>query len=301
MNHPTPITRDSEICQVISCLPDKFIVDFANGIDVTRDHLREQRQRSGMYARLYDGFTGQGAKRQEEINANLAKGLESAFTWLNDLTESLTCSNYAIEQVNDRVSVITKNVAILADDLADTRQQLHNLSANLHKRCDQLSEEIVRIGFEQRAERQLTQVINKWAAGRFNSLPYGARCYAVLEELRWGDFGDYCRRNTGQTRNGFLDDLTNRAISQLARDTGLQSYDRRETEFWLTIQPEKNTFLDATEAITYLGDWSRPESRPFVYSITQFPENRPIDLPYRLEASRLASALVSEVFEDQQS
>ena len=73
-----PIAPDSALCQSLTCLPEKFIVDFANGIDVVRDHLRVQRQRTGFFARMYDGFTGQGARRQAQINASLADGVEAS-------------------------------------------------------------------------------------------------------------------------------------------------------------------------------------------------------------------------------
>ena len=77
----TPITPDSPVCQILSSLPEKFVVDFANGIDVTSDHLRVQRERTGVFARLYDGFTGQGARRNAAIQASLADGVEASLKW----------------------------------------------------------------------------------------------------------------------------------------------------------------------------------------------------------------------------
>jgi hypothetical protein len=29
---------DNRVCQVLTCLPEKFVVDFANGIDVAQEH-----------------------------------------------------------------------------------------------------------------------------------------------------------------------------------------------------------------------------------------------------------------------
>lgn len=31
---------DNRVCQVLTCLPEKFVVDFANGIDVAQEHIR---------------------------------------------------------------------------------------------------------------------------------------------------------------------------------------------------------------------------------------------------------------------
>ncbi|MDD4929899.1 MAG: diguanylate cyclase regulator RdcB family protein [Gallionella sp.] len=299
MNDLAPITRDSEICQVLSSLPEKFIVDFANGIDVARDHLRVQRQRTGMGARFYDGFTGQGARRQAEINASLIDGVEGSLIWLGELTESLALSNYAIVKVNERLSVITQNVTTLAHYSANTRQQLQKLSTDLNKRCDQLSQQIDRIDFEQRAERQLEQVFNKWSAGRFNTFSLAGRCYAAMEELRWGVFGDYCRVHDNQIRQGFLGDLANRAISQLTNDARIEAAERSDMTFWLAKPTARTQLPDATDALAYLGDWSNSEVQPFVFSISQLPEQRPLKFPNRCNANRLAPALVSELFSEQ--
>ncbi len=299
MNDLAPITGDSEICQVLSSLPEKFIVDFANGIDVARDHLRVQRQRTGIGARLYDGLTGQGARRQAEINASLIDGVEGSLIWLGELTESLALSNYAIVQVNERLSVITQNVTTLAHYSADTRHQVEKLSIHFNQRCDLLNQQIDRIDFEQRAERQLEQVFNKWAAGRFNTFSLAGRCYAAMEELRWGVFGDYCRVHDNHIQRGFLGDLANRAISQLTNDARIEAADRADMIFWLAKPTGRTLLSDATEALAYLGDWSNPEAQPFVFSITQLPEQRPLDFPNRCNANRLAPALVSELFAEQ--
>ncbi len=300
MNHLEPITRDSEICQVLTSLPEKFIVDFANGIDVARDHVRVQRQRTGMGARLYDGFTGKSSRRQAEINASLIDGVEGSLKWLAELTESQTLSNYAIKRVNERVSFISNNVTTLAHFSADTRRQVEKLSIQLHQRCDELNEKIDRIDFEQRAHRQLDQVFSKWSAGHFNSFSLAGRCYAAMEELRWGEFGDYCRSHDNQIRQGFLEDLANRAISQLSNDSHSRATERTENTIWLNRPTGRSILTDATEALAYLGDWSRPDDQPFVYSITQLPEQVPLGMPRLLNANRLASALITEMFKEQQ-
>lgn len=301
MSDLTPITSDSEICQVLSSLPEKFIVDFANGIDVARDHLRVQRQRTGMGARLYDGFTGQGSRRQAEINASLIDGLEGSLIWLGELTESLALSNYAIVQVNERLSVITQNVTTLAHYSADTRHQVEKLSIHFNQRCDSLTQKIDQIDFEQRAARQFNSVFLKWEAGHFNTFSLAGRCYAAMEELRWGVFGDYCRVYNNHIRQGFLGDLANRAISQLTNDARIEAADRSDMKFWLAKPTGRTLLSDATEALAYLGDWSNPEAQPFVFSITQLPEQRPLDFPNRCNANRLAPALVSELFPAQYS
>ncbi|HAV8112222.1 TPA: hypothetical protein JLB63_004258 [Escherichia coli] len=86
---------DNRVCQVLTCLPEKFVVDFANGIDVAQEHIRTAGERT-FFRRLKEGLTGEGAARQNAINASLAQGVEASLRWLTEMTTSLATTNYAI-------------------------------------------------------------------------------------------------------------------------------------------------------------------------------------------------------------
>ncbi len=45
---------DNRVCQVLTCLPEKFVVDFANGIDVAQEHIRTTGERT-FFRRLKRG------------------------------------------------------------------------------------------------------------------------------------------------------------------------------------------------------------------------------------------------------
>ena len=79
---------DNRVCQVLTCLPEKFVVDFANGIDVAQEHIRTAGERT-FFRRLKEGLTGEGAARQNAINASLAQGVEASLRWLTEMTTSL--------------------------------------------------------------------------------------------------------------------------------------------------------------------------------------------------------------------
>lgn len=293
------ITRDSDICRTLGCLPEKFVVDFANGIDVVRDHLRVQRTRGTIFARCYDGFTGNGARRQGEINASLADGVEASLTWLVELSASLASSNLAISRVNDRVSALKHDVANVANYSVNTRRQLESLAARLDERCGALAQEVARIDFVQRVQLNLDNVFNKWRAGRYSSFSLSGRCYAALEELRWGAFGDYCRHPSATDRQHFIDDLANRAIAQLSIDSGLPSDTRLgASDHWLARPVARNLLPDAGDALAYMGDWCTPDGEPFVFATSQLPEELPMGLPRLSSAERVTEAMVYEVFGD---
>lgn len=288
-----PITSESEICQILSCLPEKFVVDAVNGIDVVRDHLRVQRDRTGFVSRLYDGFTGQGIRRQLEINASLANGVEGALTWLTELTESVAKSNYALAQVSEHVSSIQIAVAKLAHYSADTRYQLELFSATMDVRLHQMNSELSRIDRTQQAQIHLDRIFKKWAAGKYACFSYSGRCYVALEELRWGAFGDLIRQSKQINQKDFLDDLKNRVTHQLIQDSSNQ---REEAEFWLAVPSSRRSNPDATPALTYLGNWSSEVEEPFVYAVTQQPKMRPRGFPHLFDAPRLGETMVDEIF-----
>ena len=290
--------KSSDTCQILTSIPEKFVVDFANGIDVGRDHHRVQKERTGFVARLYDDLTGKAVRRQNEINANLLDGVEASLKWLTELTNSLANSNLAIAKVNDRVNTLKLNVAKIANFSADTRQQLESLAVHLDKRCNSLELEISRIDFVQRVQINLEQVFNKWRAGRYSSFSLSGRCYAAIEELRWGAFGDYCRSNTGKIRNDFLSDLSNRAIAQLASDADCRPDTRMGTLSWLEQPKGLNLLPDAQEALAYMGDWFKEEETPFAFTISQTPKQLHLNIPRLCSAERITETLVSEIFEE---
>lgn len=293
-----PITRDSPLLRSLGCLSEKFVVDFANGIDVARNHLRVQRGRTSFFTRMYDGLTGQGTRRQAEINASLADGVEASLKWLCDLSESLAQSNLAITQVNDRLTVLTSNVAQLAHYSADTREQLQALAQRLDTRMQGMAQEIARIDFIQKAQLNLDATFDKWAAGRFSALAPAARCYAALEELRWGALGDYCRSDHGSPRQRleFMQMAADRATLQLAEDADASPQEVVDTaQVWLLTPPAKHGGSDIQEALAYLADGMTLEAAPFVLSAVQ---QRPADgsVPLIAKAQRVAEKMVEEVF-----
>lgn len=296
-----PVAPDSQLCQTLSCLPEKFVVDFANGIDVVRDHLRLQRERTGFFDRIYDGFTGQGARRQAEINGSLADGVEASLQWLCELSESQARSNFAIAQVNDRVTALMGHVTRLAHYSADTRERLHELTRRLDVRLHDMQQEIARLDFIQKAQLNVDATFSKWAAGRFAGVSPAARCYAALEELRWGALGDYWRSPHCNPRQGreFLYMVTDIATKQLAADVAVSLDAAPEmVAVWLAERPNKRNdgSDDIRQALAYLAEGMTAEAAPFVRSSVQRTARLPSAVPLIAKARRLAEAMVCEVF-----
>ncbi len=295
-----PITSDSLPCQTLRCLSEKFVVDFANGIDVTRDRVCTARALE-LFARMYDGFTGLGARRQTEVNAGLADGVNASLQWLCELSESLAHSNLAITSINDRVTLLTGNVTRLVHYSADTREQLQALANRLDTRMQDMAQKIERIDFIQKAQLNMEEAFTKWEAGRFAAFSPAARCYAVLEELRWGALGDYCRSpyNNPRQCSDFMDIVTDRATKQLATDAVVSLDTAPEmVAVWLAVPPARRNDCsdDMWRALSYLADGMVVDAAPFANSAALRPTSLPRAVPLIANARRVAKAMVYEVF-----
>ncbi len=295
-----PVEIKNDLFLVLNFLPEKFVVDFANGIDVARDHIRIQKKNDKFFTRMFDGLSGKSARRQNEINQSLADGVEGALNWLTELTNSVAKTNYALTKVNERLGIIQENFITLVNYSADTRQQLEELSTHVHSRMDEFSYELNRVDITQRATIQLDHVFDKWAAGKLNQFSPITKCYITLEELRWGDFGELCRNqieNDQKLVQTMLEILANRLIQQLTKETDTTAQQRVGLVTWTNPNTSEKISTDWVEALNYAGDWAQPDPHPFVFTTTQMPNQLPVFLPRICSAERVAEAMVSEIFE----
>ena len=285
--------------KILPCIADKFVIEIANSIQVSQDHVRVQSSRLGKIARLVDGFTGTGIKRQQQINQNITTGLNATFEWLNTLTEELTLSFSAIQVANQKIIEVQDAVTDLAEFSIETRCLLEELSVNLHGRCDNLDQRLSLVEAENKAERQITLLFKQWKAHEFDQLSPLLRLYTVLERLYWGDFGDYYRQYYQDHKaQKSLQDLKQcvrlEAIERLQMDTGIGKNDFLHPLQWA----EKNREFspDLKETYAYMGDWTDADKIPLNYFASQQPEQLSLYLPRILTAEKLASYSLNEMF-----
>ncbi|WP_370512060.1 diguanylate cyclase regulator RdcB family protein [Klebsiella quasivariicola] len=286
---------DHQPCQILTCLPEKFIVDFANGIDLTQDHLRVQKNRS-FITRMKEGLSGQSSARQHAINSALAVGVEASLTWLTELTSSLATTNYALTQVNDRVTSLVTDTALLAHYSADTREQLTALSRQLSQKLNHLEQQLHRVDMLQRGQLHLEQIFSNWSAGRYLALPLAGRCYVALEELRWGAFGDVIRHGDTYQAKQMIDILTNKALAQLAADHNSLASVRHNTHSWLSWRAGQTKQNDWPETLNWMADWCTEDAHPVIWSTTHIQDNLPLRMPRLCSAERIAGSMVEEIF-----
>lgn len=301
-----PITLESEICKVMPCVLDKGLVDLVNGINISEDHIREQDRRKGFRHRLIDGFSGQGARRQANINASVNDALKGLLHCLTDLTHELASTNKIVAQHGLALAKINVAVGKLYDDMAAlassaaTRTELEDLANKIKRRLGEAEDRLTRVEAKQEAMIHLDIVFNDWKLGKYQGLSVLGQCYAALEELKWGAFGYYCHTQSAYSES-LLNSLKGKAKVQLSVASGRSAGaagERIRTTDWLK-QPD-NPLSDGVDALAYLGEDYVPELAPFVSVVTHPNERWPLEVPCIVNANRAAPALIWEIFEEGQ-
>ena len=283
-----------ETLEAFPFLADKLVVDVVNGVEVAGEHIRVQRNRSAFASRIYDSITGKSIQRQVEINASQNEAIDATFAQLTKLCESATKSNRAILQVNRRVDHLAGYLTKLATHSVELKENMEKLDAIRKSQISQLDADIREIRLEMKARRHMDFVLSKWDAGLFDSLSVSARYYTILEDLRWGDFGDFFRHGEQVAIDSLVATLKNTLIVKLRKDVGCSVGERVNTCIWLEHEGQKTELM---EALQYSGDWSNETLSPYSYSITQaqFIERLPQQLPLLLSAERLVEKVSKEV------
>ncbi|HCR3437443.1 diguanylate cyclase regulator RdcB family protein [Morganella morganii] len=286
---------DNEACQVLACLPEKFIVDLANGIDIVQDHLRVQKNRS-FFTRVKEKLCGQSSSRQHAINSTLVDGVEASMMWLTELTSSLATTNYALTQVNDRVTSLVNDTVMIAQYSADTREQLNVLSLQVNQKLSHLEQQLHRVDMLQRGQLHLEQIFSSWSAGRYSALSLAGRCYVALEELRWGAFGDVIRHGDTHQASQLIDILKNKALAQLATDHNSLVSTRHDTQSWLSWNTDMIQQNDWLDTLNWMADWCTEDTHPVIWSTTQKYDDLPLRMPRLCSAERISTSMVDEMF-----
>lgn len=289
------ISKDSDVCKALPCIIEKSLVDYVNSIDVTQDHIRHQKDRNSFRSRIFDGFTGNSARRQNLINISLQDAIENSIPLIRKISEDLEINSYALGNVYDEVARLKLGVNEISEDIYS---ELDDLSKELDERISSLQAEITRIDVTQQANLNLNRTFSKWKAGRLSVYSPAGRCYAVTEELRWGAFGDYCRNHAGRGRDKFIEQAIDMATIQLAEDARVSITSRVSTyDNWLSSQ-NNSEHDDFHDGLAYLADEFDELSSPFISTVTQKLPERLVRVPLIANASRVAEAVIYEVFMD---
>ena len=297
----TPININDPFCEVYAAIPDKFVVDLVNSLDVARDHSRAQAKRSGLMDRLMDGIDGSDTRRQRAINGALTDSMEASLIWLGVLTEQVTLGHRALSQVATAMARLTTDVAEATNFSVDTRNRLDDLDARVGSQLSMLEKRFNLSELKENAHIKIGLVFDRWRAGKFNVLPPAARFYAALEELRWGAVGMYLGHTDADTAvcDHFREMITHRATTQIRADLELKSIPGR-LDWSVWHRPLADDTLEG-QVLRFYGDWTDSRNSPISYTIAMSPPTLPKSLPLLLSPESLSERLLAEVLPEERS
>lgn len=171
-------------------LKEKALIDFVNGIHVVDDHIKVLKEPSTFLSRVWSIVTGDTEQRNLLITANSAQGMKTISDWLEDLQKFQAESDLAISLV---ANTLTDFKVTVEQRLGTIDVQLQHSFEYFQVQYQQLQHDVRRVDLRLLADLQLRHVSKHFSANRIGESEGFTRVLLYLDELRWGDFGQYLR------------------------------------------------------------------------------------------------------------
>lgn len=280
-------------------LNEKLIVDFINGITVSKDLQGEIKKRSSHKNRFFDAISGKAHLRQAHLNDHILTGLSACEGWLNLVSNNLNEHSVAISQISHSLSKTQTHLTHMAGVVIDIRDQVHSLL----KLTGELMQDVQVLKTTDAAKTNLDIVFSSWEAGDLKKYSIIAKSYIALDNLYWGSF--YKVMNF-PNKSDYIKLLRNKLVIQLKKEFGSSSDDQLylRSDWILNENKDHNT----SELLEYIGDWSlrKPNIVPNVFLATQWDtlDNTELEkpeiehLPFHVaDINSVADSLIKEFFE----
>jgi hypothetical protein len=278
----------------LECIPEKFVVDFAKHIGVSREWWRSQ-QSKAFYQRLKTEILGQNPLRNGVIQAQMLETPEVCLALLGPLCHRVAKNHRAVVQTYQQVSAIAQSGMRGMSELPETRQQLNQLQQQLVLKVEKLEAQWQDTSLFHLGSKHCEHVFARWQAGHYRTFSPAGRCYAALQELHWGAFGDVLRCGTPQQAAHLREQARALVINHLAQDVNASAGTRHYYYEWLKF-PAASGVMESKEALAWLGDDCDNERQPVSFSASQTHLGVSLGMPRLCSAMRLGSAMVDEVF-----
>ena len=299
---PLAITQNSETKSIFPYVTDKAIIDFVNGLHVAKTLNTVQQHRLSLQQRIWDSLSGKATMRQANINDHMLSGLETCRSLFQELSKDIEHHGVALLALENSIQNLEQNLITTVNFVADFKDEFNHFAAETKKELAGLKHELNMQKRFTLAEQQMTRLMDKWAAGGLNQLSPIGRCYAVLDALYWGAFGNFVRLDNKQAVE-FLDNLRDKLIIRLQADLGVERNQDLMRDEWLRL-PE-NADQSLQDLLAYQGDWclANPKTYQTTFVATQWQvlpqparmENQ--NIPFRLiDIERVSKRLIQDRF-----
>lgn len=225
------------------------------------------------------------------LNAPLSLRL----TMVEKLASMLDPGHLALTQIAQHLALLQKMDHRQHSAFPELPQQIVALYEWFSARCRWKEKALTQRGLLVQAGDQSEQIFTRWRAGAYNAWSLPGRCFIVLEELRWGAFGDACRLGSPQAVALLLGDLRVKATQHLAESINAAPTTRHYYHQWFASSTVP-TGGDHADFLSWLGKWTTADKQPVCWSVTQRWQTVALGMPRLCSAQRLAGAMVEEIF-----
>jgi len=165
---------------------EKLILDLANGVgDVAKGSKDSAKAKEKGFSRVWDSVSGSSQQRQNKINENLIKGLESASAWLGDHDRHLTRMDYRIKVIADELYDTQDEILKFYSQFkeVDLRVELlESFQKNAEKRFESIEDRLKKIEAQLQIDREVSKLGDL-------QLPIEIEIFTILDNLASGEFG----------------------------------------------------------------------------------------------------------------
>lgn len=279
--------------RTLKCSNEKFVVDFAQGMGVVRQSWHSQQSKS-FYENLCGQLITQYQDSQQGLGTVFTSDSMTAIAWLSEFIAHLEPSYVATKLVYERLMQLEQTTISVGGDDLDGHAQRDKLRAQLEFKMEQVENRLQTVNLMEYGRLHYEQVLTRWNSGQYYPFSPAGRCYAALQELYWGAFGEAILLCDMGQKNLLIEEVRAGFIDKLASEVGASPHTRHYYHQWLTT-PFSSGVLEYKEALAWLGDSCNIDQHPVSYSVTQAWRGIALGMPRICSAVRLGNALVDEL------
>ncbi|EJQ7968303.1 YjcZ-like family protein [Escherichia coli] len=273
--------------RVLESVYPRFLVDLAQGDDARLPQAHQQLFRERLMQELLSRVQLQTWTNGGMLNAPLSLRL----TLVEKLASMLDPGHLALTQIAQHLALLQKMDHRQHSAFPELPQQIAALYEWFSARCRWKEKALTQRGLLVQAGEQSEQIFTRWRAGAYNAWSLPGRCFIVLEELRWGAFGDACRLGSPQAVALLLGDLRVKATQHLAESINAAPTTRHYYHQWFASSGGEHA-----DFLSWLGKWTTADKQPVCWSVTQRWQTVALGMPRLCSAQRLVGAMVEEIF-----
>lgn len=254
MSQDTPsgeqnFTSEQDLLSRHPQLSDKAQIDWINGLEVVRDHLRVRQKDEGLLGRIFDLVTGSTQRRQQHIDQNLHTGLNAALSGLQDMQRYAARGDLAAELIANKLTETRAGMMRLqnkvSEKFAEIELVIQTIQTDYGSRISDLEQRTSMLEQRSKVESHIAFVLSKWRAGQYSAFTPLERLFVACNELQWGDYGDFERQlhrqlQTKSDCERLTQTVRNELIVQLRSDCGNSDLPLPITD-WLEVKQTRHT------------------------------------------------------------